>query len=464
MKPLEFAQKASLDAISPIDGRYREHLDPLSSLFSERALIESRCRVELSWALALEKTGIFPPLTQSERDRISKLRECFGEPEAVAVKEIEARTRHDVKALELFLRERLALVNPNRIHFGLTSEDVNNLAYSLVLKEFVKSHQIPALKRLLAHLCQCAGEWADAPFPTRTHGQPATPSTAGKELSVFVARLARLWKKLRNFRFSGKCNGAVGNYSAMHAAFPGFDWPRFARDFVADLDLEHNPITTQIEDHDVWAEYFNLTRQVNNVVLDLDQDMWNYLLLGFFMEEARSGEVGSSTMPHKVNPIRFENSEGNLLLSNSLLAFLSDKLCRSRMQRDLSDSTVSRNMGVALAHSYLGLTETLTGLERVRLNATRCLAELRQSPFLLAEPVQTILRTVRCDDPYSLLKELTRGKPFDEERLGSFVEGLDVVPEIRERLARLKVEEYVGEAPRLCRETVETTLLDLERL
>ncbi|GAK58285.1 adenylosuccinate lyase [Candidatus Vecturithrix granuli] len=437
-------------AISPLDGRYAERLSHLSDYFSEFALMRSRCRIELLYVLALDSTRLFAPLTSDERERIAASLDLFSEQDYDKIKAIEATTRHDVKACEMFLRKKVNLADNNLIHFGLTSEDVNNLAYNLLFKEYLAQEQLPQLGKLLNTLCDLAEQWKAIPFPARTHGQKASPTTAGKEVAVFLNRLHRQYRKLKAFRFTGKLNGAVGNFSAMLAAFPEYDWMTFSANFVQSLGLVHNIATTQIEDHDTWAEYFNITRQINNIVLDLDQDFWQYIAFELFYECTVAGEVGSSTMPHKVNPINFENSEGNLLISNSLLALFADKLCRSRMQRDLSDSTVTRNIGVALAHAYLALTETLRGLQKVTINREKCLADLNESPELLAEPVQTILRTAGVEDPYMLLKEHTRGKKITREALTDLVNSLAIDDDLKQRMGKLEVSAYIGDAARIC--------------
>ncbi|MFZ2958195.1 MAG: adenylosuccinate lyase [Candidatus Ozemobacteraceae bacterium] len=452
-----------LKAISPLDGRYSVKTASLSEVFSEYALIRSRCRVEIMYLFALEKTRLFPAFTDVERIKLSHLVEHFSEFDADRVKEIEAVTKHDVKALEFFLREQLQLVRPNMIHFGLTSEDVNNLAYSLLFKRFVDDFQVPAIERLILRLCALAGNIGHEAFPTRTHGQPASPSTAGKEISVFISRLTRMVHKLKQFKFQGKCNGAVGNYSAMLAAFPDFDWAGFSRDFVEKMGFSWNATTTQVEDHDSWAEYFNLTRGVNTILMDFNVDVWTYLMLGLFHENAEKEEVGSSTMPHKVNPIRFENSEGNLYVSNALLAMMAEKLPRSRLQRDLSDSTVSRNIGVALAHSWLAILETFEGVLRLRINKKRCEEELESSTMLLAEPIQTMLRPIIQEDPYVLLKEFTRGKEISEADLHQFIDGLSITPEWKAKMKLLKPSDYVGEAAHICRLAIEKAFREIEQ-
>ncbi len=455
---------SSRDALSPLDGRYRERLEPVAACFSELALMRARCEVELDYLLALDETGLLPRLEPEERTAIESLRQVFGQEDYERIKALEKDTRHDVRAVELFLRERLALRHPSHLHFGLTSEDVNNLAHTAMLEAYRSREQLPQLDRLLDRLASLAERFKATPFPTRTHGQRATPSTLGKELGVFLWRLVRLRRKLAAHRFYGKLGGATGNYAAMIAVFPAFDWLGFARRFVERRGLAFNLATTQIEDHDSWAEYFNLTRQVNNVLLDLDQDVWTYLALGLLKEEAARGEVGSSTMPHKVNPIRFENSEGNLSLANALLAELSNKLCRSRMQRDLSDSTVERNIGVALGHGYLAASETLAGLGRLGVDEARCRAELEGSPELLAEPMQTILRAAGLSgDAYELLKAATRGQQVTRASLEELVDSLDVDAAVKTRLRALRVPEYVGASQRICEEVVAEARKELGR-
>jgi len=451
-----------IHAISPLDGRYKKRLQHLSTYFSEFALMRARCQVELLYVKALNETGLFSKLTLEETQRIELALKNFSNEDYQRIKEIENTTRHDVKACEIFLREKVRLENNNLIHFGLTSEDANNLAYNLLLKEYLEHELLPLLKKLIEKLCELASQWKSIPFPARTHGQKASPTTAGKEIAVFVNRLLRQYRKLKEFRFMGKLNGAVGNFSAMLAAFPEYDWMNFSYTLVESLGFTSNIATTQIEDHDTWAEYFNITRQINNIVIDLDQDFWSYISRDLFHEETKAGEVGSSTMPHKVNPINFENSEGNLILSNSLLTMLSDKLCRSRMQRDLSDSTVERNIGVALSHSYLALTETIRGLQKVRIDETKCHNDLEQSPELLAEPIQTILKTAGIEDPYTLLKQFTRGKTIAYDELLEFIDELDIDKNLKNNLKGLQVTSYIGDAVRICERVLDIAEKELD--
>jgi adenylosuccinate lyase len=449
--------------ISPLDGRYGGRVGHLADYFSEFALMRVRCEVELRYVLALDKTGLFTPLTVEEKQHIRQTIENFCDEDYHHIKTIEKVTRHDVKACEIFLREKVSLADQNLIHFALTSEDVNNLAYNLLLKNYLTQEHLPLLEKLLGMLCGLASQWKSIPFPARTHGQKASPTTAGKEIAVYINRLLRQYDKLKTFRFPAKLNGAVGNFSAMLAAFPEYDWMHFSYSFLESLGFTPNIATTQIEDHDSWAEYFNITRQINNIVIDLDQDFWSYISHDLFYEATEANEVGSSTMPHKVNPINFENSEGNLMLSNSLLTMLADKLCRSRMQRDLSDSTVERNIGVALAHAYLAISETLRGLQKVKIHEKNCLAELEDSPELLAEPIQTILKTVGIKDPYSLLKQFTRGKAITRPELLQFIDGLKVDDPVKSRLRNLQVSSYIGDAVRICDHVVNIAKKDIEK-
>ena len=448
--------------ISPLDGRYRGRIGHLSAYFSEVALMHARCLVELRYIEALDKTGLFALLTKAEKERIKQTKATFTEDDFARIKAIEKMVNQDVKACELFLREQLRLENPGLIHFGLTSEDANNLAYTLLFEAYRTEQQVPLLKQLVERLCELVQQWCAVPFPARTHGQAASPTTAGKELAVFLARLLRQYQGLRQFRFRGKLNGATGNYSALMAAFPEHDWIAFSRQFVDGLGFEANPCTTQIEDHDTWSAYFSLTKRINCIVLDMDCDLWAYISRGWFRLKPQQGEVSSSTMPHKVSPINFENSEGNLILSNALLSTLADELTQSRMQRDLSDSTMTRNVGVALAHAHLAVMETLRGLEKLALDETAILRDLEDTPEVLAEAYQTILRTTNVEDPYELLKEQTRGRKVSLEDLHRFVDGLDVSASVKVRLKALRVRDYVGDATKICGLVVEEARKELE--
>ena len=448
--------------ISPLDGRYAGRLGELAELFCEQSLMRSRCFVELAYLEALADTGRFFALDDAERAAIRKERDSFGEREYGNVKRIEARTAHDVMACVEHLRERFP-ARAEWIHFALTSEDVNNLAYSLIFREYAEKLQLPLLEDVVRKLMELAGRWQDVPFPAKTHGQPASPTTAGKELAVFVSRLLRQYRQLKAFRFRGKLNGATGNWSAFAAADPDSDWIAFSEKFIGGLGLEFNGATTQIEDHDAWSEWFSIVRRINVILLDLDTDAWEYISRGFFVQRKKDGEVGSSTMPHKVNPIRFENSEGNLVLADSLLSTLSERLCHSRMQRDLSDSTVVRNVGVALAHSHLAWQETLGGLGRIELDAAACRAELEREPQLLAEPYQIVLRRAGRKDAYDQLKELTRGRAVALADFRRLLDASGIDESLQARLRALDVPGYVGLAPRICRDTLSAAEQELAK-
>ena len=442
-------------ALSPLDGRYGERLAPLGAYFSELALVRARVRVEVAHARALDALGLFAPLSPDEDRRLCALTEGFGEEAFAAVKAIEAETRHDVKAVELYLRDGAALREPNRLHFALTSEDVNNLAYSTLFSAYIREQQLPALAAVLRALITWARDTAGAPFPSRTHGQPATPSTFGKELAVYVERLRRCHRALSGLRLAGKLNGATGTHGAAAAAAPHVDWRAYEKRLVEGLGLELNPISTQIEDHDSWARWLHESRLLSSVLVDLCRDMWMYISNGWVVQRARPGEVGSSTMPHKVNPIRFENAEGNLELSSALMAFLAEKLTRSRMQRDLSDSTVSRNVGVALAHLSLAMDEVRAGLAGVSLDVGACTRALDATPELLAEPIMTALRLEGHPDPYAALKSLTRGRAVTAEEIAVFVGSAPMREETRQRLAALQPAAYVGLAEQICADVLD---------
>ncbi len=446
--------------ISPLDGRYHDRLGDLAELFCEAALMRRRCQVELDYLAALAGTGRFFKLEPAEEAALRQARDSFTEEDYRGIKRIEARTAHDVMACVEHLRERFP-ARAEWIHFGLTSEDVNNLAYSLIFREYAQRLQAPLLERVLQKLLELAGRWADEPFPAKTHGQPASPTTAGKELAVFLSRLARQYRQLKACRFRGKFGGATGNWSALAAADPEFDWIAFSRKFVESLGLEFNPATTQIEDHDAWSEYFAITRRINTILLDLDVDAWEYLSRGYWTQRRKDTEVGSSTMPHKINPIRFENSEGNLVLASSLLATLAERLCHSRLQRDLSDSTVVRNVGVALAHAHLAWQETLAGLETLELDAAACRAELERTPQLLAEPYQTVLRAAGVKDAYERLKKLTRGRTVTPADFHKLLAECPVDKAVKARLEKLTVAGYTGLAARVCRDVLAAVKKDL---
>jgi adenylosuccinate lyase len=388
--------------------------------------------------------------------RLRGLVDGFGEPDGARVKAIERETNHDVKAIEYWIRERVAgdpaLERAGAfIHFGCTSEDINNLAYALLVRGARDEVLLPAIDRLVDRLAGLAHEHADAAMLARTHGQPATPTTLGKELANVVARLRRARGELARVRLTGKANGAVGNYNAHLAAYPQVEWEAFARRFVESLGLEFNPYTTQIEPHDTLAEAFDAVARLNTVLVDLDRDVWGYISLGYFRQKVVAGEVGSSTMPHKVNPIDFENSEGNLGLANALLRHLADKLPVSRWQRDLTDSTVLRNAGVAFGHSLLGYVACARGLDKLELDHARLAADLDANWEVLAEAVQTVMRRYGIEDAYEQLKALTRGARITPEALRVFVGGLAIPDDAKKRLLALTPAAYTGKAGELAR-------------
>ncbi len=439
-------------ALSPLDGRYAAKLAALRTCFGEFALVRERCVVEIRHAYALDATGLFGTLSCAERERADGVLAHFDLGDFARVKCIEAEIRHDVKAVEYFLRERLALDRPNRIHFGLTSEDVNNLAHTSCLARYRSEHLVPTLARIVTKLANAAIEHAETVFPAHTHGQPASPTTYGKELVVVALRLSRLLASIRTLRFRGKLNGATGNASAFLAAASHIDWRAYERQFVEELGFDVNPATTQVEDGDAWARLFDLMRGVSNVVVDVCRDQWTYISMGLLVQRSVAGEVGSSTMPHKVNPIRFENAEGNAELAVALLGFFADKLTRSRLQRDLTGSTVSRNLGVAAGHMHLALTELEAGLGRVAVDVAECRARVERAPELLAEPIQSILRLSSRGDPYDDVKRLVRGHSITDAELATFAASLDVSDDVKSRIGALRSVDYVGDAARVARD------------
>ncbi len=440
------------DEISPLDGRYKDRLAGLGDYFSEFALMRARCEVELRYLLALDKTGLFEPLEEEERGRIGELLSSFDREDFKRIKGIEKGIGHDLKACEIFLRDALDLKNPNLVHFGLTSEDVNNLAYGLILTRYRDHAQLPQLRDLIATLLDLVERWKGIPFPARTHGQPASPTTARKEMAVFLSRLLRQARRLERFRFAGKLNGASGNYSALLASFPDYDWEGFAGRFVSGLGLEPNRATTQVEDGDRLSEFFSIVLAIDMIVLDLDLDIWEYISRGEIVQLADPDEVGSSTMPHKVNPIRFETSEGNISVANALLQAFMTTLTRSRMQRDLSGSTIRRNIGVALAHSHLAIGETIDGLRRVEVDFEAASRALEAHPEVLTEAYQTILRAAGYEDPYELFRNATRGKDISLAALRELIDHLEVDQKIKDRLRKLDVKGYTGIAIRIAEE------------
>jgi adenylosuccinate lyase len=449
-----------LTALSPLDGRYRAKVAALAEYFSEYGLIRERIGVELAWLEALsDEPGIaeVKPFSSAARAALAAAAADFSVADAERVKTIESTTNHDVKAMEYWLKERFAGVPEiaaasEFIHFACTSEDINNLAYSRMIDGARRDVLLPALTELTTALRALAHAHAELPMLSRTHGQAATPTTLGKEIANVVARLQRAVALFAAAPLPGKINGAVGNYNAHVVAYPGVDWEALARRIVGAFGLEFNALTTQIEPHDGLAAMFDALARVNTILIDLDRDVWGYVSLGYFRQRAKEGEVGSSTMPHKVNPIDFENSEGNLGVANALLRHLADKLPISRWQRDLSDSTVMRNIGVAFGHALLGIVSCRQGLSRLAVDPARLAADLDASWDVLAEPIQTVMRRHGVPNPYEQLKALTRGKSgITRESLHAFIDALAIPADAKTRLKALTPAAYVGKAAELAR-------------
>lgn len=447
-----------LTALSPLDGRYAGRLAPLRALLSEAGFMRYRVRVEVAWLAALSDAGLpeLPPFSEGARRRLQALAGDFGVAQAARIKEIERVTNHDVKAVEYFLKESVGdvpeLVRASEfIHFACTSEDINNTSHALMLQAARRDVLLPAIGAVIDTLRELAHRHADVPMLSRTHGQPASPTTLGKEFANVVARLQRARDRFAAVEPLAKMNGAVGNYNAHLSACPGLDWEAFSRRVVESLGLVFNPYTIQIEPHDWMAELFDALARLNTILLDLDRDVWGYISLGYFRQKLKEGEIGSSTMPHKVNPIDFENSEGNAGLANALLRHLSEKLPVSRWQRDLTDSTVLRNVGVAFGHSLLAWDACLRGLGKLELNAGRLAADLDASWEVLAEPIQTVMRRYGVENPYEQLKALTRGKAITPEALAAFVEQLPIPDDAKARLKALTPAGYTGKAAELAR-------------
>ena len=454
------AALSALTALSPLDGRYREKVSALAEHFSEYGLIRNRIKVELAWldALAEEPSiGEVPAFSAATRAQLLAATAEFRTVDAERVKSIERTTNHDVKAVEYWLKQRFAETPEiarvtEFIHFACTSEDINNLAYASMLLEARRAVLLPAIEGLVADLRALAHAHAALPMVGRTHGQPATPTTLGKEIANVVARLERALPAFAAARLPGKINGAVGNYNAHRVAYPDVDWQGLARRVVTALGLDFNAYTTQIEPHDDLAAIFDALARLNTIVIDLDRDLWGYISLGYFRQSVKEGEVGSSTMPHKVNPIDFENSEGNLGLANALLRHLAEKLPVSRWQRDLTDSTVLRNVGVALGHSLLGFLACRQGLAKLAVDSRRLAADLDANWEVLGEAIQTVLRRYGVAEPYEQLKALTRGKRgLTRESLHAFIETLAIPDEARARLKALTPSAYIGDAAELAK-------------
>ena len=448
----------SLNAVSPIDGRYRSKCEPLAAYYSEGALIRYRVRVEVEYFIALAAQLVESGKWKVESgkrvaDKAEALRDLyrhFCDDDAQAIKEIEKVTNHDVKAVEYFLKgkfDEMGLADLKEfIHFGLTSQDINNTSVPLLMKESAEEVLLPAYRRILHLLEEKAQEWKDIPMLAHTHGQPASPTTLGKEWGVFAYRLRRQLNELERLPFTAKFGGATGNFNAHLAAFPEVDWREFGNRFVSErLGLERQQLTTQIENYDMMAAWFDACKRINVILIDFCRDVWTYVSMEYFKQKIKAGEVGSSAMPHKVNPIDFENAEGNLGLANAIFEHLSHKLPVSRMQRDLTDSTVSRNIGVPVAHTLISIASLEKGLGKLLLNEQALYRDLENNWAVVAEALQTILRSVGYPNPYEALKQLTRtNEKVTSETIAAFVETLDVAPEVKERMRNITPHNYIG--------------------
>ncbi len=449
----------ALTAISPIDGRYADKVTELRPIFSEYGLIRFRVTVEVRWLQALAAhSGIseVAEMNAASTQRLNDIVATFSEADAQRVKDIEKTTNHDVKAVEYFLKEKIAgSTELEKIseffHFACTSEDINNLSYALMLQE--------GREVITAQMAECIGaiktlaaDTADQPMLSRTHGQPASPTTTGKEFANVVARMQRQKAQFENIELLGKINGAVGNYNAHSIAYPEIDWAELARNFVESLGLQWNAYTIQIEPHDYMAEFFHALLRFNTILLDFDRDVWGYISLGYFRQKTVAGEIGSSTMPHKVNPIDFENSEGNLGLANALFSHLSEKLPVSRWQRDLTDSTVLRNIGVGIAHTSIAIQASLKGIAKLQINPEIIENDLNNNWEVLAEPIQTVMRRYGIEKPYEKLKELTRGQRISHREIRDFIDSLDIPDDAKNRLLKLAPRDYTGYAKKLAKE------------
>ena len=445
---------SELTAISPVDGRYGNKTALLRPLFSEYGLIHQRVTVEIRWFQALaDEPNIteVPPFSNEASQFLNLIIENFSEADAQRVKEIERTTNHDVKAVEYFLKEKIADQDELHaatefLHFACTSEDINNLSHALMLLKAREQILLPLMNRLVDGLSNMAEEHADMPMLSRTHGQTATPTTLGKEIANICYRLTRQRDQLTHVEIMGKINGAVGNWNAHLVTYPDVDWPGFSQKLIESLGIKLNPLTTQIEPHDYIAEYMDILARFNTILLDLCRDMWAYISIGYFKQRTIAGEVGSSTMPHKVNPIDFENAEGNIGIANAISSHLSAKLPVSRWQRDLSDSTVLRNLGVGIAHSVIAWESALKGLGKVEANQQRLAEDLDNSWEVLAEPIQTVMRRYGIEKPYEKLKELTRGQSVNAQSLSSFIDTLDLPESVKKELKQLTPATYLGNA------------------
>jgi adenylosuccinate lyase len=448
---------STLSALSPIDGRYASKTDLLRPWFSEAAFMHHRVKVEIHWLIALSQAKLpdIPSFSFESEVKLLKILEQFDESHAQRIKEIEAVTNHDVKAVEYWLKEQvkgdLELEKASEfIHFACTSEDINNTSHGMMLNGAVYEVMLPKLQEVFNQLKDIALLNANIPMLSRTHGQPASPTTLGKEMANIAKRLERAIQNIKKVRMTGKMNGAVGNYNAHLSAYPNVDWESFSRKVVEErLGLEFNPYTIQIEPHDAMAELFDAFARANTILLDMNRDIWGYIAWGYFKQKTKEGEIGSSTMPHKVNPIDFENSEGNLGIANALLRHLSEKLPISRWQRDLTDSTVLRNLGNAFGHTLLAYDSALRGLRKLETNQSRIAEDLDNCWEVLAEPIQTVMRRYQVPNPYEQLKELTRGKSITKQGIQTFIENLDIPRDAKDYLLKLTPNNYVGLAVEL---------------
>lgn len=447
----------ALTALSPLDGRYQSKTDALRPIFSEYGLLRFRVTVEVRWLQKLAETTAIqevPLLSKKAIDYLNDIIANFDVQDAQRIKEIEATTNHDVKAVEYFLKEKcqalpeLAAIS-EFIHFACTSEDINNLSHALMLKTAREEFILPEWKKLINEISKLAEAYKTIPLLSRTHGQPASPTTVGKEMVNVAYRLQRQYQQLQKAEILGKINGAVGNYNAHLSAYPNVDWHLFSQQFVQSLGIDWNPYTTQIEPHDYIAEFFDCVVRFNTIIIDFNRDIWGYIALNHFKQRTIAGEIGSSTMPHKVNPIDFENSEGNLGIANALMTHLAQKLPVSRWQRDLTDSTVLRNLGVGLGYCAIAYASTLKGISKLEVNEAHLLAELDQNWEVLAEPIQTVMRRYGIEKPYEKLKELTRGKRVDQQTMQQFIDGLAIPEEEKVRLKQLTPATYIGAAIQL---------------
>ncbi|HGO5291487.1 TPA: adenylosuccinate lyase [Photobacterium damselae subsp. damselae] len=448
---------SALTAVSPVDGRYGSKTSVLRSIFSEFGLLKYRTIVEIRWLQKLAATDAIvevPAFSAEANTYLDRIAAEFSEEDALRIKEIERTTNHDVKAVEYFLKEKVAQVPELHavnefIHFACTSEDINNLSHALMLTEAREKVMLPEVRNVIDAIKDLANQFRHVPMLTRTHGQPASPSTMGKEMANVAYRMERQFKQIANVEILGKINGAIGNYNAHLSAYPEIDWHQYSEEFVTSLGVTWNPYTTQIEPHDYIAELFDAFARFNTILLDFDRDVWGYIALGHFKQKTVAGEIGSSTMPHKVNPIDFENSEGNLGLANAIFAHLAQKLPVSRWQRDLTDSTVLRNLGVGCGYAIIAYTSTLKGISKLEVNQAALEAELDRNWEVLAEPIQTVMRRYGIEKPYEKLKELTRGKRVDSEGMRTFIDGLELPEEEKVRLKAMTPATYIGAAVEL---------------